>query len=87
MSKSLKVLQQDCDKSAAEDKTLPYTCYLVEYYSEGKVHYDLVTAVKQVDIFDEYWDKYKQGFVGMKQSEGRINPKNWGPPNKGKDKK
>ncbi len=33
---------------------------------------------KQVDVFDAYYDKYgKDGFIGMKQSEGRIQPNRW----------
>ena len=33
---------------------------------------------KTVDIFDVYYDKYgKDGFIGMKQSEGRVPPNRW----------
>ena len=63
MSK-LKILQQDCDPTAAEDKSLPYSSYLVEYYDNGKRRFDLVVANKQVDIFDHYWDEYKDGLLG-----------------------
>jgi hypothetical protein len=51
-------------------------------------HYDLVMAAKQSKIFDAYYDKYKENFVTMVQSEGRVNPKLWGnPPPKEKKKK
>ena len=76
MSK-LKILQQDCDPTAAEDKSLPYTSYLVEYYDNGKRRFDLVVCNKQVDIFDHYWDKYRD-VRGLKWTEGTINPKMWG---------
>ena len=46
MSK-LKILQQDCDPTAAEDKSLPYTSYLVEYYDNGKRRFDLVVATNK----------------------------------------
>ena len=42
-------------------------------------HFDIVTAPKQVDIFDDYWDKYRHDFQGMSQTEGRVNPKLWSP--------
>jgi hypothetical protein len=74
----IKFIHQDCDPSMAEDTSLPYTCYLVEYYDDGKRKFDLVTCNKKVDIFDHYWDKYRDNFVTIKQSEGRINPKLWG---------
>lgn len=86
-SKGIKIIQQNCDANAAEDRSLPYTCYLVEYKKDGVSCYDLVTAGKQVDIFDEYWDKYRHDFVTMTQSEGRANPKLWGNTVKTKDKK
>ena len=35
-------------------------------------------GAKQVDIFDDYWDKYRSDFVTMRQTEGRANPKLWG---------
>jgi len=50
--------------------------------------FDIVSAGKQVEIFDAYWDKYHDDFVTMKQTEGRINPKMWGnEPPKTKKKK
>lgn len=64
-----------------EDKSLPYTCYIIEYKDkEGNTKFDLVVSSKQVDIFDHYWDKYRDGFVSMKQSGGAVNPKMWNAP-------
>jgi hypothetical protein len=40
--------------------------------------FDIVSAAKQVDIFDYYWDNYRHDFKNMTQTEGRINPKLWG---------
>jgi hypothetical protein len=57
---------------------LPYTAYLVEYETEGVIAYDIVIPRKRVDIFDYYWDRYREGLKGFKQSEGRANPKLWG---------
>lgn len=80
MSK-IKVLQQNCDASVAEDRSLPYTAYLVCYEVDSQETYDLVTSVKNVDIFDHYWDLYNSGFKWYKQSEGRVSPKLWNNPN------
>lgn len=76
---SIKILHQNCDPVLAQDRTLPYNTYIVKYQpSEDEFCYDLVIANKQVDIFDYYWDKYRDGIKGWKQSEGRVNPKLWG---------
>ena len=72
----VRILQKDCDPSLGEDKSLPNTCYVVEYYSDGSKHYDLVVSSKQVDIFDHYYDKSSK-FVNMVQAGGRVNPRNW----------
>ena len=80
MSK-IRILQENCEPSLAEDKSLPYTSYLVSYKDkEGNKKYDLAVGNKQVDIFDHYWDKYRDGFVTMRQSGGTINPKLWNAP-------
>jgi hypothetical protein len=40
--------------------------------------YDIVNTQKKVEIFDYYWDRYKEGLKSFKQTEGRVNPKLWG---------
>jgi hypothetical protein len=75
---SIRILHQNCDPELAEDRTLPYTAYVVQYESEGSVCYDIVIPNKRVDIFDHYWDRYREGLKGFKQTEGRVNPKMWG---------
>jgi hypothetical protein len=74
----MKILHQNCDPSVADDRTLPYNAYLVTYEIDGALAYDLVIPDKQVEIFDYYWDRYREGLKGWKQSEGRVNPKLWG---------
>ena len=77
----IRVLQEDCDPELGEDKSLPYTCYLITYKDkEGNTKYDLAVGNKQVDIFDHYWDKYRDNFVTMTQSKGAVNPKMWTAP-------
>ena len=73
----MKVLHEKCDPKLAESKKLPYTAYLVEYMREGRIAYDIAAATSQVELFDEYYDKYKKDFKQFKQTEGRINPTLW----------
>ena len=75
---SLKILHQNCDPNLAQDKSLPYTAYIVKYKDSAEgICYDIVIANKKTDIFDFYWDKYREGLISFKQSEGRVNPKLW----------
>lgn len=74
----MKILQENCDPDVANDKSLPYTSYLVEYVVGKTIQYDLVMANKKVDIFDYYWDRYREDLLTFTQTEGRVNPKIWG---------
>ena len=76
----VKILKQDCKRDEANDKSLPYTCYLVVYKVDGVEKYDLAMASKQVDLFDYYYDLYKENFVSMMQAEGRVAPNMWKDP-------
>ena len=86
MGKGVKIIHQDCDATLGQDRSLPYTAFLVEYLQDGITKFDIVSAAKKVDIFDYYWDLYRHDFRNMTQTEGRMNPKLWQDP-KAKDKK
>lgn len=79
MAKSCKIIHKDCDPSLAEDRSLPYTTYLVEYLQDGMTKFDIASGNKRVDIFDHYWDNYRHDLINMTQTEGRCNPKLWSP--------
>ena len=84
----MKVIHTDCDPTLAQDRSLPYTAYLIEYLQDGTTHFDIVIGRNRVEIFDHYWDQYKYDFVNMTQTEGRVNPKLWcNPPPKQEAKK
>ena len=83
----MKVIKENCDPKDAQDKSLPYTAYLVEYKVDGKERYDISIAQKAVDLFDYYYDLYKKNFIKFTQSEGRINPKLWNDPTQKKGKR
>lgn len=82
----MNILHENCSLELANDRSLPYTAYLVTYKIDGAICYDIVIPDKQIDIFDFYWDKYREGFKSFKQAEGRVNPRMWGI-NKNQDKK
>ena len=84
MSAKITILHKDCDPDLANDRTLPYTAYLVEYVTDDKTKWDIVIASKKLDIFDYYWDTYREGLIGWTQTEGRVNPKLWNNPSKKK---
>lgn len=83
----MRVLQRSCDPSVADDRSLPYTTYLVTYLLDGQETYDLVICNKKVEIFDYYWDLYRENLITFKQTEGRVNPKLWQDPTKKEKKK
>jgi len=80
------VLYQKCEKSVAKDKALPLNSYIVTYISDEETFYDIVICNKQVEIFDMYWDKYREGLKNIKWTDGRVNPRLW-QSNKEKNKK
>lgn len=77
-------IHKDCDPSLAQDRSLPYTAYLVEYLQDGMTHFDIVICNKRVEIFDHYWDRYREDLINITQTEGRVNPKLYNPPKKKK---
>jgi hypothetical protein len=72
------VIHEKCEKSLANDKTLPTNSYLVTYLDEGKVNHDIIICNKRTDIFDMYWDKYRENLKSIVWTDGRVNPKLWG---------
>lgn len=85
MGKGIKMIHKECDPSLCEDRSLPYTAYMVEYKQDGITKFDICSANKQADIFDYYWDNYRHDFVNMTQTEGRVNPKLWQDPSSKKE--
>ena len=73
----MKILYENCQPKDALDKSLPYTSYLVEYIKDGKPHYDVSLGDKQAEVFDYYWDKYKQDLKKIDNTGGLVNPNRW----------
>jgi len=59
-------------------KDAPNDARIVTYEVDGEIRYDLTRASKQVNIFDMYWDKFREGIKKIDFGYGRISPKLWG---------
>lgn len=77
----MRFLHEDCDPELADNKKLPNNSFIVEYLEEDIPHFDIVQAMKKVEIFDHYWDNYRDKLKNIKQTAGSINPKLWNPEN------
>ena len=84
---SLNVIHAKCEKAAADDPSLPRNAYLVTYVEKEKITYDVVMADSRVDIFDEYWDKYKEGLQNIDYASGNVKPLLWKNKNTKEEKK
>lgn len=73
----VRIIHENCDSALANNIKLPNNAYLIEYVEDETTKYDVVQSMKVVDIFDEYWDKYKSGLKNITQSRGQVNPKLW----------
>jgi hypothetical protein len=81
----LNIVHSNCDPELANDRSLPCIAYLVEFDNGNGVVYDIVISGKKSEIFDYYWDKYRN-VIRITQTEGRANPKTWQDPSKKKKK-
>ena len=73
----MKVIHEKCEKKVADDKKLPKSSYLVTYVAEEKLSYDIVLADSRVEIFDHYYDKYKEGLQSIGWTLGTMNTRTW----------
>ena len=79
---TLNILKENCDPNKDNNSALPYNAYLVQYKAgEEETRWDLAMAYKMSEIFDHYYDKYKN-VLAIVQSEGRVTPKLWNDPTK-----
>ena len=78
---TLNILKENCDPKKDNNSTLPYNAYLVQYKIGDKeeLRWDLTMAYKMSEIFDHYYDKYKN-VLAIVQSDGKVPPKLWRDP-------
>ena len=71
----------------AKDKTLPRDAYLVYYEDDGgNLSMDVCRSNKRVNIFDLYYDKFKN-VKNICFGYGTTNPRLWGEPKPEEKKK
>ena len=71
---SVKVLHEQCEKNKSEDKKLPLDSFLITYKVDDETKYDVARGGSTVEIFDYYYDKYKN-VQGISWTKGIVNPK------------
>jgi len=80
-SKSLygcEILHERCKKEDSKNNQLPSDSYLITYTIDESTCYDIVRTSKQVNVFDMYYDKFKDSLQSIEWTNGRISPRLWG---------
>ena len=72
----MRLLHEKCEKDKATDRKLPSDSFLVTYKVEEKFNYDIVRSGSPVEIFDHYYDKYKN-VEGIVWTDGTISPRSF----------
>ena len=70
------LLHEKCEKDKATDGKLPSDSFLVTYKVEEKFNYDIVRSGSPVEIFDHYYDKYKN-VEGIVWTQGVVSPRSF----------
>ncbi len=70
------ILHEKCEIDKAEDKKLPSDSFLVSYKVEDEIKYDVTRAGTQLELFDHYYDTYKN-VQGIAWTKGIVNPKTY----------
>ena len=57
---TISILHENCNPQEDNNTKLPYNAYLTWYKVDDVIRYDIAMAEKQVDIFDNYYDRYQK---------------------------
>ena len=71
---TVRVLHEKCEKDKADDKKLPSDSFLVTYKVEEEIKYDVTRAGSQLELFDHYYDTYKN-VQGIAWTNGIVSPR------------
>ena len=71
------VIHEKCERDKAENKKLPSDSFLVSYKVEDEIRYDVTRAGSVNEIFDHYYDKYKN-VQGIAWTNGIVSPRTFG---------
>ena len=72
----IRLIFEKCSRDKANDKKLPSDSFVVSYNDKEELKYDIVRASAQVDVFDAYYDKYKN-VKAIEWTKGIIHPKTY----------
>ena len=72
----IKLIFEKCTPDKANDKKLPSDSFVVSYEEDKELKYDIIRAAAQVDVFDTYYDKYKN-VKGIQWTKGIISPRTY----------
>ena len=72
----IQLLFEKCPLDKASDKKLPSDSFIVRYYQDKELKYDIVRAAAQVDVFDAYYDKYKN-VKSIQWTQGIVHPRTY----------
>ena len=72
----IRLIFEKCPRDKANDKKLPSDSFIVSYEHDKELKYDIVRASAQVDVFDVFYDKYKN-VKGIEWTKGIIHPKTY----------
>ena len=75
-SEKIKLLFEKCQQDKANDKKLPSDSFIVSYEHDKELKHDIIRAAAQVDVFDSYYDKYKN-VKGIEWTKGIVHPKTY----------
>ena len=67
---------EKCTLDKANDKKLPSDSFLVSYNDKEELKHDIVRASAFVDVFDAYYDKYKN-VKGIEWTKGVVHPRTY----------
>ena len=72
----IRLIFEKCPRDKANDKKLPSDSFIVTYEHDKELKHDIIRATAQVDVFDAYYDKYKN-VKGIEWTKGIIHPKTY----------
>ena len=72
----IQLLFEKCPLDKASDKKLPSDSFIVSYDQDKELKYDIVRAAAQVDVFDAYYDKYKN-VKSIQWTQGIVHPRTY----------
>ena len=72
----IRVIFEKCPLDKSNDKKLPSDSFVVSYEEDKELKYDIIRAAAQVDVFDAYYDKYKN-VKSIQWTQGIVHPRTY----------